>query len=380
MRIETLAVHAGGEPDGETGAIAPPIHLSTTFEHPPDSNELAGFLYSRYANPTQDRLESALAALEGGAAAITYGSGMAAAVALFHSLPPGSHVLLADDIYFSVRTIARDHFPRWGLTASIVDATDVDAVRAAFRPETRCVWIESPSNPRLKVADIAAIAELARSARALLVVDSTFAPPVVQRPLELGAHVVMHSCTKYLGGHSDALAGALVLAEAGALREQLLAERIVLGPVASPFTAWMILRGLRTLACRMDWHARAAGAVAEFLAGHARVERVHYPGLPSHPQHQLARRQMRSFGGMLSFEVAGGAGPALACAGRLRLFTNATSLGSVESLVEHRASVEGPGSPTPPGLLRLSVGLEHPDDLCADLREALDHLEKRGGV
>jgi cystathionine gamma-synthase len=372
MRIETLAVHAGGEPDGETGAIAPPIHLSTTFEHPPDSNELAGFLYSRYANPTQDRLESALAALEGGAAAITYGSGMAAAVALFHSLPPGSHVLLADDIYFSVRTIARDHFPRWGLTASIVDATDVDAVRAALRPETRCVWIESPSNPRLKVADIAAIAELARSARALLVVDSTFAPPVVQRPLELGAHVVMHSCTKYLGGHSDALAGALVLAEAGALREQLLAERIVLGPVASPFTAWIILRGLRTLACRMDWHARAAGAVAEFLAGHARVERVHYPGLPSHPQHQLARRQMRSFGGMLSFEVAGGAGPALACAGRLRLLTNATSLGSVESLVEHRASVEGPGSPTPPGLLRLSVGLEHPDDLVADLAQALD--------
>ncbi len=372
MRIETLAVHAGGEPDGETGAIAPPIHHSTTFEHPPDSNELAGFLYSRYANPTQDRLESALAALEGGAAAITYGSGMAAAVALFHSLPPGSHVLLADDIYFSVRTIARDHFPRWGLTASIVDATDVDAVRAAFRPETRCVWIESPSNPRLKVADIAAIAELARSARALLVVDSTFAPPVVQRPLELGAHVVMHSCTKYLGGHSDALAGALVLAEAGALREQLLAERIVLGPVASPFTAWIILRGLRTLACRMDWHARAAGAVAEFLAGHARVERVHYPGLPSHPQHQLARRQMRSFGGMLSFEVAGGAGPALACAGRLRLLTNATSLGSVESLVEHRASVEGPGSPTPPGLLRLSVGLEHPDDLVADLAQALD--------
>jgi cystathionine gamma-synthase len=372
MRIETLAVHAGGEPDGETGAIAPPIHLSTTFEHPPDSNELAGFLYSRYSNPTQDRLESALAALEGGAASVVYGSGMAAAVALFHALPAGSHVLLGDDIYFSIRRVAREQFPRWGLAATIVDATDVDAVRAGLRPETRCVWIESPSNPRLKVADIAALAEVARTAGALLVVDSTFAPPVVQRPLALGAHVVMHSCTKYLGGHADALAGALVLAEAGALRDQLLGERLLLGSVASPFTAWMILRGLRTLPCRLEWQSRGAGAVAEFLAGHPRVERVHYPGLPAHPQHAVARRQMRGFGGMLSFEVAGGAAAALACAGRLRLFTNATSLGSTESLVEHRASLEGPGSPTPPGLLRLSVGLEHPDDLVSDLAQALD--------
>ncbi|HEU5057014.1 MAG TPA: aminotransferase class I/II-fold pyridoxal phosphate-dependent enzyme [Kofleriaceae bacterium] len=372
MRIETLAVHAGGEPDGATGAIAPPIHLSTTFEHPPDSSQLAGFIYSRYGNPSQDRLESALAALEGGAAAVAYASGMAAAVALFHALPRGSHVLLGDDIYFSVRTVAREHFPRWGLEASIVDATDLAAMRAAMRRETRCIWIESPSNPRLKVADIAAIAELARGAGALLVVDSTFAPPVVQRPLELGAHVVMQSCTKYLAGHADAQAGALVLAEAGALLGELAAQRTVLGPVVSPFTAWMVLRGLRTLPCRMEWHARGAAAVADFLARHPRVERVHYPGLASHPQHQLARRQMRSFGGMLSFELAGGAGPALACAGRLRLFRNATSLGSTESLVEHRASLEGPDSPTPPGLLRLSIGLEHPDDLVADLAQALD--------
>ncbi len=371
MRIETLAVHAGGEPDGETGAIAPPIHLSTTFEHPPDSSELAGFLYSRYGNPTQDRLERALAAIEGGAAAVVYGSGMAAATALFHALPPGSHVVMGDDIYFSVRTVARRHFARWGLTASEVDATDVTAVRAALRPETRCVWIESPSNPQLKVADIAAIAELARARGALLVVDSTFASPVLQQPLLLGAHVVMHSCTKYLAGHADALAGALVLGSDAELGEELIAQRTVLGPVASPFTAWMILRGLRTLACRMEWHARGAAAVAGFLAGHEAVERVHYPGLSAHPQHQLARRQMRAFGGMLSFEVRGGAAAALACAGRLTLFTNATSLGSTESLVEHRASLEGPGSPTPPGLLRLSVGLEHPDDLVADLAQAL---------
>ncbi len=372
MRIETLAVHAGGEPDGETGAIAPPIHLSTTFEHPPDSSELAGFLYSRYGNPTQERLERALAALEGGAAAVAYGSGMAAAVAVFHTLPPGSHVLLGDDIYFSVRRVARDHFPRWGLAASVVDATDLAALRAALRPETRCVWIESPSNPQLKVADIAALAELARSAGALLVVDSTFASPVLQRPLALGADVVMHSCTKYLAGHADAQAGALVLGEAGGLRDQLVAQRTVLGPVASPFTAWMILRGLRTLPCRMEWHSRGAAAVAGFLSRHARIERVHYPGLPAHPQHEVARRQMRGFGGMLSFEVAGGAPAALACAARLRLFRNATSLGSTESLVEHRASLEGADSPTPPGLLRLSVGLEHPDDLVADLAQALD--------
>lgn len=371
MRIETLAVHAGGEPDGETGAIAPPIHLSTTFEHPPDSSELAGFLYSRYGNPTQGRLESALAALEGGAAAVVYGSGMAAAAALFHSLPAGSHVVMGDDIYFSIRTIAREHFPRWGLEATITDACDLTAVEGAFRPQTRCVWIETPSNPQLKVADIAAIAALARASGALLVVDSTFASPVLQQPIALGAHVVMHSCTKYLSGHADAQAGALVLGHAS-LRDELVAQRTVLGPVASPFTAWTVLRGLRTLPCRMEWHARGAAAVAGFLAGHPRVERVHYPGLAAHPQHEVARRQMRGFGGMLSFEVAGGAGPALACASRLRLFRNATSLGSTESLVEHRASLEGPGSPTPPGLLRLSVGLEHPDDLVADLAQALD--------
>jgi cystathionine gamma-synthase len=368
MRIETLAVHAAGEPDRETGALAPPIHLSTTFEHPPDSSELAGFVYTRYGNPTQDRLESALAALEGGSSALCYASGIAAAAALFQALPAGSHVILADDVYFSVRTIALEYFPRWGLSVTIADATDLDALRAAFRPDTRCVWIESPSNPRLKVADIAALAELARGRGALLVVDGTFAPPVVQQPLALGAHVVMHSCTKYLAGHGDAQAGVLVLAD-DQLRGALLAQRIVLGPVASPFTTWMILRGLRTLACRMEWHSRAAAAVASFLA--SRVERVHYPGLESHPQHLIARRQMKSFGGMLSFEVAGGAAAAIEVAGRLRLFRNATSLGSTESLVEHRASLEGPTSPTPPGLLRLSVGLEHPDDLVADLDQAL---------
>jgi cystathionine gamma-synthase len=374
MRIETVAIHAGGEPDPGTGAVAPPIHLSTTFEHPPDASTIEGYLYTRYANPTQDRLESALAALEEGAAALVYGSGMAAAAALFSALPAGSHVVLGDDIYFSVRRIAGELLPRWGLTASSAFAGDTDAVRAAMRPETRCIWVESPSNPRLVVSDIPALAELARERGALLAVDSTFATPILQQPLSLGAHVVMHSCSKYLGGHADVLAGALILAERGELAESLLARRTMLGPVASPHSAWLVLRGLRTLPCRMEWHSRGGAAVASYLAEHRAVERVHYPGLPGHPQHRAARQQMRSFGGMVSFEVAGGAAAAIATAARLRLFTSATSLGSTESLVEHRASIEGPGSPTPPGLLRLSVGLEHPDDLIEDLEQALAPL------
>jgi cystathionine gamma-synthase len=372
MRIETLAVHAGAEPDSETGALSPPIHLSTTFEHPPDAGELDGYLYSRYGNPTQDRLERALAALEGGAACLTYGSGMAAAAALLAALPRGSHVVMADDTYFSVRTLALDFGVRWGLEVSVVDAADLAALRGAMRPATRCIWIETPSNPHLKVSDIAAAAELARSAGAILAVDSTFATPMLQQPLALGAHVVLHSCTKYLGGHSDVQAGALVLAAADELHETLGAQRTLLGAVAAPMSSWLVLRGLRTLACRMEWHCRGGQAVAEALAEHRAVERVHYPGLPRHPQHALARRQMKGFGGMLSFHVRGGRARALAVAGRLRLFRNATSLGAPESLVEHRESVEGPRSPTAPDLLRLSVGLEHADDLVEDLREALE--------
>ena len=376
-RFETLAVHAGGEPDRESGAMAPPIHLSTTFEHPADGVAEGGYLYSRYGNPTVSRLETALAALEGGACALTYGSGMAACAALLMALPRGAHVVLADDTYFSVRAIARDLFPRWQMTLSIVDATDPDAVAAALRPETRCVWIESPSNPQLKVCDIARLAELAGDAGAMLVVDGTFATPVLQRPLELGAHAVVHSLTKYMGGHGDVQAGAVVLAERGPLAGELMTQRTTLGPVIAPLSAYLVLRGLRTLPCRMEWHCRGARAVAEFLAGHAGVERVHYPGLAGHPHHEVARRQMRDFGGMVSFEVRGGREPALAAVRRMRLFTSATSLGSTESLVEHRASIEGPDSPTPAGLLRLSVGLEHPDNLVADLAQA-PGPERRG--
>ena len=370
MRIETLAVHAGAEPD-ETRALAPPIHLSTTFEHPPDSRELDGYLYSRYGNPTQDRLERALTALDGGDRCLVYGSGMAAAAALMTALPRGSHLVLADDTYFSVRTLARELGARIGFEVSLVDATRLDAVRGALRPGTRCVWIETPSNPHIRIADIAGVAELARGAGAVLVVDGTFATPILQRPIALGAHVVLHSCTKYMGGHSDVQAGALVIGGDAELLATLGGQRMLHGAVASPMSSWLVLRGLRTLACRMEWHCRSAAAVAEALAAHPAVEQVNYPGLADHPHHRLAATQMKAFGGMLSLRVRGGRARALAAAGRLRLLRNATSLGSTESLCEHRESVEGPDSPTEPDLLRLSIGLEHPDDLIADLDQAL---------
>jgi len=370
-RLETLAARAGSRPDPASGALAPPLQLATTFEHTPDGRLPHGFLYQRYDNPTQLETEQVLAALEGARRALLFPTGMAAGATALQALPPGSHVLLCDDSYFSFRTLAAEQFPRWGLECSIVDFTDLDAVRAALRPNTALLWAETPSNPRLKVCDIAALAAIAHGAGARLLVDGTFAPPVIQQPLALGADIVLHSATKYLGGHGDVMGGVLCFAEDGGHAAACHRLRLLGGATASPFAAWMVLRGVRTLAARMDWHCRNARRVAEFLAAHPKVAAVHYPGLPSHPQHALAAAQMRGFGGMLSFEVAGGREAALAVAARLRLFTNATSLGSTESLVEHRASIEGPGSPTPGGLLRLSVGLEHADDLVADLEQAL---------
>ena len=369
--IQTLAARAGSTPDPSTGALSPPLQLATTFEHTADVQLPHGFLYQRYDNPTQQETERVLASLDGAARSLLYPTGMAAGATALQALPAGSHVLLCDDSYFSFRVIARDWFPRWGLTCTIVDFTDLDAVRAALRPETALLWAETPSNPLLKVSDIAALADIARAGGARLLVDGTFAPPTLQQPLALGADVVMHSATKYLGGHGDVMGGVLSFAEDGEHAAACHGLRVLGGATASPFAAWMILRGVRSLPARMDWHCRNALAVAQFLEGHARVEKVHYPGLASHPQHAVAARQMRGSGGMLSFEVAGGREAALAVAARLRLFTNATSLGSTESLVEHRASIEGPLSSTPQGLLRLSVGLEYADDLVADLEQAL---------
>ncbi len=371
-RIETLAVHAGGEPDRETGAVAPPIHLATTFQHGPAGERRAGFEYQREQNPTQERLETALAALEGGAAALAYGSGMAAMHGLLESLPAGAHFLYPHDCYAGLRSLANEFLPERGITGTAVDLGDLDAVRAALRPDTKLIWVETPSNPRLEIADIAALASIAHAHGALLACDNTFATPVLQRPLALGADVVMHSTTKYFGGHSDVMGGALVFARADDLHARAAHRRHVTGNILAPFSAWLILRGARSLPARMAWHCRNARVLADALALHPAVSAVHYPGLATHRLHAVAARQMSDFGAMLSFQLRGGRDAALRVAGALRLAINATSLGGPETLVEHRASVEGPVPHSAQDLLRVSVGLEHVDDLVADFRQALD--------
>jgi cystathionine gamma-synthase len=372
MKLETIAVHSGAERDPETGAIAPPIHLSTTFEHGPAAETPKGFLYVRETNPTQERLEGALAEIEGGEAALAFASGIGAGAAYLQALPPGSHVVFADDIYYDFRTIANDFFPKWGLSASMVDLTDPGRLSDALRDETALVWLETPSNPLLHISDIAAIAGIAHDAGAKLLVDGTFATPALQRPLALGADVVLQSTTKYLGGHSDVQGGAVIVKTGGEQFERVYKVRKVLGAVASPFNSWLVLRGLRSLACRVERQAATALILAKALDNHAAVERVHYPGLASHPGHEIAARQMSAFGGILSFDVAGGEARAVEVASKLKLIVNATSLGGVESVLEHRRSSEGPTSTAPPNLLRLSVGLEHADDLLADLVQALE--------
>jgi cystathionine gamma-synthase len=371
MRFETRVVHSGRRIDPGTGSVAPPIHLSTTFARDAEGKPLGGHTYIRESNPAQEQLEEALAPLEGGEAALVFASGMAAGTALLQALPPGSHVVFPDDAYYGFRIAAEEFLPNWGIRSDFIAMDDLRGLAAALRPETRLVWLETPSNPRLKIVDLAGAAEIARRAGALTVADNTFATPVLQRPIELGVDVVLHSTTKYFGGHSDAQGGALIFAHRGELHERIGHLRHVLGAVASPFNCWLVLRGVRTLACRMTMQSATAQAVAEALAGSPAVSAVHYPGLASHPGHEIARRQMSAFGAMLSFRAAGGREAALATVGRARLFTRATSLGGVESLIEHRATSEGPGSRTPQDLIRLSIGLEHPEDLVADLRRAL---------
>jgi len=375
LRAETLAVHAGAQPDAATGALSPPLHLATTFRHGPAAERIAGYEYQRESNPTQDRLEEALQTLEGGLGALAFATGMAAISALLESLPAGCHILIPRDCYAGLRALVAEFLPARGIRADAVDMTDLEAVRAAVREDTRLLWVETPSNPLLQVTDIAAAAALARAHGCLLVCDSTFATPLLQLPLALGANVVMHSTTKYFGGHSDVMGGALVFAERDALFASVTHRRHLTGATLSPFNAWLILRGCRSLPARMEWHCRGARRVAAALASHPAVEQVNYPGLAEHPGHGIAARQMRDFGGMLSFTLRGGRSAALRTAGALRLITNATSLGGCESLIEHRASVEGAEPTSPQNLLRLSVGLEHPDDLIADLLQALDHAE-----
>jgi cystathionine gamma-synthase len=370
-KLETIAVHAGAEPDPATGALAPPLHFATTFQHGPAGERIAGYEYQREGNPTNDRLRAAIAALEGAEAALTFASGMAAITALLESIPANSRIVIPDDCYTGLRVLCVEFLSERGIHATQVDMADLDAVRAACAGGVAAIWAETPSNPRLRVGDIAALAEIAHAHGALLVCDNTFATPILQRPLALGADVVMHSTTKYFGGHSDVLGGALAFARSDALYERVSHRLHVTGASMAPFSAWLTLRGCRSLPARMAWHCRNARRVAEFLATRDEIERVNYPGLHTHPEHAIAARQMSDFGGMLSIEFRGGREAALAFAGRLKLFINATSLGGCESLVEHRASVEGSNPVSPQNLIRMSVGLEHIDDLLADLEQAL---------
>jgi cystathionine gamma-synthase len=373
MRVETLAVHAGLHVDPATGAVTPPIHLSTTFERAPDASFPGGFIYSRSGNPNRRALEETLAALEGGEEAAAFSSGQAATFAILQSLSPGDHVIAPEDAYYGTADLLLDHFGRWGLEGTLVDMTDTAAIERAVRPNTRLVWIETPSNPRMQVTDIAAVVAIAHRSSAFVACDNTWATPVLQRPLELGADLVMHSTTKYLGGHSDILGGAVITREVGSGFDRIRQVQASAGAVPSPFECWLVQRGIRTLPYRMRAHSANALAVAKFLAGHPAVERVHYPGLEDDPGYLVSARQMTPSGGMLSFLVKGAdrAGT-IAVSNRLRLFTRATSLGGPESLIEHRASIEGPRTRAPENLLRVSIGLEHPDDLIDDLRHALE--------
>uniref|UniRef100_A4WQM2 Cystathionine gamma-synthase n=1 Tax=Cereibacter sphaeroides (strain ATCC 17025 / ATH 2.4.3) TaxID=349102 RepID=A4WQM2_CERS5 len=370
---ETLAAQALGHIDGATGALIPPIHPSTTYERDADTGYSRGRVYARVDNPTFDAAAGTLTRLEGGEATLLFSSGMAAATAVFLALNPGDHVLAPRVMYWALRGWLLDFASRWGLRVDLVDTSDLDSVAAAVRPgQTRLIWLETPANPTWEVADIAAIAGIARAAGARLAVDSTVATPVLTRPLELGADIVMHSGTKYLNGHSDVVAGTLTTARRDDFWSRIETIQRQNGAILGPFEAWLLQRGLRTLFARVRWQCASAAALADRLAAHPRVAAVLYPGLAGHPGHAVAQRQMQGgFGGMLSIRVAGGREAAIATAARVRVWTRATSLGGVESLIEHRASIEGPTSPVPDDLLRLSVGLEAPDDLWADLSAAL---------
>jgi cystathionine gamma-synthase len=375
--FETLAIHAGQEPDPLTGAVVPPIYQVSTFKQDGVGRPRGGYEYARTANPTRTALEQCLAALEGGPAALAFASGMAAEDGLLRTVcSPGDHVLIPDDAYGGTYRLFARVLSGWGLSHSVVPMSDLAAVREqlAARP-VRMIWTETPTNPLLNIADIRALAQAAHEASAMLVVDNTFASPYLQRPLALGADAVIHSTTKYLGGHSDVIGGAVVVADPD-LAERIAFIQNATGGVPGPFDAWLTLRGIKTLAVRMDRHCRNAMRVAQMLAEHPAVAEVFYPGLPTHPGHKTAQEQMRAFGGMVSFRVLAGEEAAVRTCGRTRLFTLGESLGGVESLIEHparmtHASVTGSPLEVPGDLIRLSVGIEDCDDLLDDLRQAL---------
>lgn len=372
MKIETLAVHAGRKAEAGARDVTPAIHLSTTFKKAEDGTTPGGYLYGRTNNPNRESLEKALALMEdGGAVALSFSSGSAATLAVFHSLSPGDHVISPEDAYYGTNVILKNHLASWGLEASFLDMRDLGAIERAVTPRTKVIWTETPSNPLLNITDLRGVAAIAQKAGAILVCDNTWGTPLLQSPLQLGAEIVMHSVTKYLSGHSDVLSGALIFRKADAMFEKARNFQHDGGAVPSPFECWLTLRGLQSFPYRVRAHSDNAMRVAQFLDKEPKIEAVHYPGLPSHPGHKIAASQMSAFGGMLSIQVKGGQAEAFRLAGGVRLFTHATSLGGPHSLIEHRASVEGPATKSPPNLLRLSIGLEHPDDLIEDLQQAL---------
>jgi len=375
--FSTRAIHAGQEPDPQTGAVVVPIYQTSTYAQSA-VGEHKGYEYSRTGNPTRTALERCIASLEGGPHGLAFASGMAAESAIMQLLKPGDHTIAVDDLYGGTYRLFRRLLEPMGLKFSFVDGSDLNALEAAFTEQTRMVWLESPTNPLLKLVDIAAVSRLAHERGALVVVDNTFMSPYLQRPLSLGADIVVHSATKFLGGHSDVVAGVLVV-RSNELQERLAFIQNAVGAVPGPLDAWLVLRGIKTLAVRMREHDRNARLIAEFLAEHERVERVYYPGLPSHPQHELARRQMSGFGGMISFEVHGGLPAARRLVARTRVFTLAESLGGVEALIELPAAMTHASIPAETrrangvadGLVRISVGIEDVADLISDLDRAL---------
>jgi cystathionine gamma-synthase len=374
--FETLAIHAGQDPESRTGAVVPPIFQTSTYAQDAVGAPREGYEYARTANPTRDALQQCLAAIEGGRRALTFASGLAAEDTLLRTVcRPGDHVVIPDDAYGGTFRLFARVAQRWGLDFSVARISDIDAVRAAMTSKTKIIWVETPTNPLLGIADLAGLAGLAHERDALLVVDNTFASPYLQQPLAHGADIVVHSTTKYVGGHSDVVGGALVLNDEGVAQE-LTYHQNAMGAINGPFDAWLTLRGIKTLGVRMERHCDNAERIAEYLTSHPKVAHVYYPGLPEHPGHETAAKQMRRFGGMVSFRAAGGEPAAIDVCNRARLFVLGESLGGVESLIEHpsrmtHASVTGSPLEVPGDVVRLSVGIETVDDLLADLDQAL---------
>jgi cystathionine gamma-synthase len=370
MKIETIAIHAGNKVDGSSKAVIQPIVLSTTFERGEDGDFPGGHIYSRSSNPNRALLENVIAKLEGGADAAAFSSGNAAGMSVFQSLVPGTHIICPDDMYHGLRNQLKNLFAGI-LTFDFIDVNDAELLQQHIRPQTGVIWIETPSNPLLKITDIKQVVAIAKAKGIRVVVDNTFATPICQQPLTLGADLVMHSTTKYFGGHSDLMGGALIAAQKSDWWAKIRQVQEMGGAIPSPTDCFWLVRSIKTLPYRVKGHVHNAQLLAEFLERHPKVEQVLYPGLPSHPQHQIAKEQMLAFGGMLSFIIKGDRDDTHNIINKLNIFTKATSLGGVESLIEHRATVEGPDTKTPFNLLRVSVGLEHIDDLVADLKQAL---------